>query len=754
MIRKYSKYVLVLIFLLTLLMGYWATQLRFNYQVENLFPDSDEEVAFFREFRKQYENENDFLAIGIRAEESVFQEDFLRRVDSLTRSLRRVLHVKSVNSITERRFLKIGPMGLRRDFPLIHVEEPERYAKDSVFLFSIPVFTHNVISEDARALCIYLQIDKDIGYSEAGDTLLIAVQKIIDPFEFAEVNLSGGFYTHKTITRKLRAEIEIFAVLSIGLITIFLFLSFRFAAGIWIPLALVVLSSLYTIGLMAMMDVEINLMTALIPSIMFVVATSDAIHLMTRYIEELRKGFEKEAALQRAVREVGMATLLTSLTTAFGFLTLWTAGILPFRQFGTYTAIGVILAFVLTLLLMPALLIHMPVPSIARRQERQQFWPRTLHRMLRFVFRRKGFILGAFGLLIIGAIWGITRLTVHNYFADEIATHDEAGREIQFFEQEFGGVRPFAMSLSVRDTSQGVFDVACIRELEKIETYLATEYGLNRRYSLINNIKAAYCSLHNGQKQFYRLPRSDKSLARIIQQIRIYGEFYGLFNLMTPDEQHTRITGTLYDIGSTAVSERNRRFMDFVAAEIDTDLVSVRLTGAAQLIDRSNRLISRNMMQGLLIAILIVSLFMGILFRSFRMIFVSLIPNLVPLIAIAGYMGWAGIGLKMSTAIIFTIAFGIAVDDTIHFISRLRLELANGKSLLYAIKRTYLSTGKAIVITSLILASGFWVLLSSHFQGTYLTGLLVGATLVLAVIADLFLLPLLIWLAFGRSRSS
>lgn len=746
MSHRNSQLVLLGVLLLTGLMGYWVLQLQFNYEFENLFPDEDEEVAYFQTFRNRYQNENDYLAIGIRSRESVFRPAFLHAVDSLARELRRLPHVLSVSSLTDERFLRISPIGLRNDIPLIHLEDPAQYPADSTFLFSLPVFVNNVISRDSRSLCLYLRIGKDIGYTAIGDTLLTQIYGTLDRFGFEEVYFSGGFYANKAFTEKLREEMWRFLLLSLSLIIVFLYLSFRFVAGVWIPVLLVLLSSCFTLGLMAALGVEINLMTVLIPPILFVVATSDAIHLLTKYLEELRKGHDRADAIRIAVREVGLATLLTSLTTAFGFLMLWPAGILPFRQFGLFTAVGVLIAFGLTIVLLPALLTLLPVPVIRGRGHDGQLESRSLHRLFRHVLRYRKAILLSFALVVLLAAGGVSRLSVQNYFADEINPHTPLGEEIQFFETEFGGLRPFALGLTLGDSASSVFEPTVMRELDKIENYLATTYGLNRRYSLVNNLKAAYCSLHNGNPRFYRLPRSERSLARMIAQVKLYGESYGLYDLMTRDERHTRITGTLYDLGSTEVARRNRLFEDFLAREIDANLLQAKLTGAASLIDRSNQLISFNMMQGLLCAILVVSLLMGLLYRSFRMVMISLIPNLIPLILVAGYMGWAGIGLKMSTAIIFTLAFGIAVDDTIHFISRLRIELQKGRSIPYAVKRTFLSTGKAILITSVILASGFFVLVTSDFQGTMLTGLLIGLALLMAVLADLLLLPLLLLL--------
>jgi predicted RND superfamily exporter protein len=211
-----------------------------------------------------------------------------------------------------------------------------------------------------------------------------------------------------------------------------------------------------------------------------------------------------------------------------------------------------------------------------------------------------------------------------------------------------------------------------------------------------------------------------------------------------------RITARLGDIGSEISLERTRALRLFIDQQINDDVVKFTVTGTSNLIDKNNVYLARNMFQGLGIAFLVVAVIAGIMFRSLRMVLITLIPNIIPLLMVAGIMGMFGIALKLSTSIIFTIAFGIAVDDTIHFISKFRIELNKGKSILYALKRTYLSTGKAIIITSIILSGGFLTLILSSFGGTFYTGLLVSLTLIFALLIDLTLLPVLILLFYRK----
>jgi predicted RND superfamily exporter protein len=240
------------------------------------------------------------------------------------------------------------------------------------------------------------------------------------------------------------------------------------------------------------------------------------------------------------------------------------------------------------------------------------------------------------------------------------------------------------------------------------------------------------------------LPENEEEMKPILSLIQKFKKRKEFASLITSDNKEARITGKMHDMGSKKVALRNQALEKFIAENVNLNILSYQLTGSAYLIDKNNAYLARNLVGGLAIAFLIIAILTALFYRSFVMVLIALIPNLIPLILIAGILGYAGIYLKISTGIIFTIAFGIAVDDTIHFLSKLKLELDKGKSLIYAVKRTFLSTGKAIIITSIILCGGFLSLMLSSFEGTFLVGLLISLTLFFAIVADLFLLPILI----------
>ena len=424
-------------------------------------------------------------------------------------------------------------------------------------------------------------------------------------------------------------------------------------------------------------------------------------------------------AIKVSVKEVGLATFLTSLTTAIGFLTLMSSSIIPIREFGVYSAVGVVLAYLLAFSLLPAAMVLSKRPKLREERAGQDFWTKHLHRLYGWIIRqRKQIGLGAVLLAILCA-WGISRIEVNNFLLEDLKKDNPMRMEFDYFEKAYAGVRPFEMAFEVKDSSRSVLDTDVLRQLDKLDTYLREDYGAGFIVSPLSFIKSLNKASHNGKAEYYRLPESDKELSKLASNVQRAKQMEGVRSFLSADLIGCRVAGKMGDWGKLEIDKRNEALARFWEQEIDTELLSYHLTGTAKLIDLNNDHLSKTMIWGLIIAFLIVALIVGLLYRSWKMVIIALIPNMLPLMMIGAVMGFSGIDLKVSTSIIFTIAFGIAVDDTIHFVSRLRLELAKGRSRQYALKRSFIGTGKAIIITSLILVGGFLTLVLSTFKGTF-----------------------------------
>lgn len=742
--HKLAKRTLLIIGLLTLLLGFFITRLRFDYNFENFFPSGDKDLDFFLLYREAFENDNDFLLIGIENEQGIFQQDFLQRIDTVTQQLDSLSLTRQVISITNLKNPIIGPLGVLLP-PALRMNEPQFYLQDSAALYANPSVRGSLLATSAPAVAIIINHKEQIS-KRLADSLMLQVDRILRPHRFDAVHMAGKVQAQSVYVEKMQGEFIIFAAASMILVVIFLALAYRSVWGIAVPILVILLSVIWTLGIMGMSGKMLDVMMVLLPTIIFVVGMSDVVHILTKYIEELRNGLPKKQAILITLKEVGMATFLTSLTTSIGFLTLLTANIRPIREFGLYVAIGVFAAFFLAFTVLPAVMVLMKTPRVVNRTQNRLLWTSSLRRAFQWVLQYRLLILAGSGIVLLLSLLGISRLESNTFLLEDIREGDPLKEDVYFFDRNFGGNKPFEMAIIVKDSSQSVYSAKVLKEVELLEQYLQQTYGVQSITSPVLLVKGTHRALNGGQQEYFNLPAESKVYDRIENYLRRLQRSENAIPLVANNGILGRMTGRMPDWGSKLSEEKNRQLQDFIQTNTDTSLVDFQLTGSSVLIDKNAIYINKNMLEGLGIAFGVIALIIGVLYRSLRMVLIALIPNMLPLLMIAGLMGFFGIYLKASTSIIFTIAFGIAVDDTIHFLSKLKLELNKGRSLAYAVKHTYLFTGKAIIITSIMLAGGFLTLILSTFGGTFYTGLLVSLTLVFAVLADLSLLPILILL--------
>jgi predicted RND superfamily exporter protein len=501
---------------------------------------------------------------------------------------------------------------------------------------------------------------------------------------------------------------------------------------------------LWQVGLITLLGKPLSILTMLLPTILFVVGMSDVVHILERYIECLRQGRSQARSLAIAYYEVGLATFLTSLTTAIGFATLLNSGIPPIREFGAYTAFGVMLAYGLAYTLLPSVLLLVRTPVAADQDETRTSWYAPLHGIFRWMLRNRRAVPWAFMLLTVVSLTQITRLKVDNFLLEDWPEDDPQKQDYYWFEEHFGGVRPFEVEVTLTDSTRTVWELDVLRSIEAVEGHLTQQYGVRAVISPVTIVKTLNKAFNGGSDAFYALPDDPDECRRLVKRAELFSGTQRMATLVGTDKRTARITGRMKDEGGYVHRGRNAELDAFIAGLDKPEGLHFSQTGMAYLIDRNNEKLSSQLIGGLSISFVLIAAIMAWVFRSWRMTVIALIPNIVPLVVVGGIMGLLGIDIKVSTAIIFTIAFGIAVDDTIHMLGKLRIELMKGRSLAYATKRAFLSTGKALVITTIMLLSGFVSLVFSGFASVYYMGLLVSITLAVALVADVLLLPLLV----------
>jgi predicted RND superfamily exporter protein len=753
-LRRISYLTLSALGLLTALALFFVAQLRFNYNFNDFYPAGDPDLDYYQGYSQRYGNDNDYVLLGLEADpgRTVLDPGFIGRVDSLTRLARRLPNVEGITSPTTIANPVVEGFGVfNRPYlhPADYAADLTLRAQDSTLIYRTPGLVGNLFSPDARAVTVVLQTAPNLK-KPPGDSLMAALNTQLRRLNFPEtrVHFAGKLVAQSVFVDRLKWEMVVFMSLSFLLVTGLLWVTFRTWWGVVLPLVVVLGAIFWGLGLMGACGVSIDLMTALLPLMLFVVGMSDTIHIISRYVSELGYGASKKDALRVTIKESGFGSGLSALTTSLGFFTLMTSNIRPIYNFGLFTGISVILAFVLSFTLLPAMLLLLRKPELRVPRQEGHSWDGVLGRLFSGVLKRRRLIVAVFAVIVVGAVASSTRVRINSAMLDDLSKNDPVRQDFAFFEKHFAGVRPFEMELKPA-AGRTVYDLEVLRQTEKLETYLQTTYGLRFLASPATLVKSVRKALNGGGLAEYRLPDSPEELHRITGKLKLFRKKPEFKSLVLPDGSRGRLSGRMTDVGSIRADALSADLHRYIQANLDSTILQTRLTGSANLIDKNNESLTLNMITGMSIDVLMVTLIVLFLFKSVRMTLIVLLPNLIPILIVAGVMGLAGVNMKVSTSIIFTIAFGIAVDDTIHFVSKLRLTLGHEPNLFKAVRHTYLLAGKAVIVTSLILVGGFCTLLFSSFDGTFYVGFLIGLTLLFGVVAELTLLPSLI-LAFYK----
>jgi len=736
-----SYFVIIFILITT---GFFAFQLpnsTLNYNFEEFFPAQDKETNFFFKHRALFESDNDFILIAVERKNGIFDQTFLREVNSYAKDLEKLPNVQFTRDITNEKEIFIYEGGIKGERPYIHLDSTQ-FFQDSLHIYKNKELINTLVNVKGNALTIFLR-HNDFLSKKKSEQLVADVKAVTDRYDFENVRMAGRTVGQLYYIDTMITEMSTYVGMSIVLVIVFLLISFRSLWGLLVPQIVIIGSMIWIVGFMALIGKPINILLIVLPSIMFVVAMSDVIHLISKYLELLRSGLEKTTAIKTAFKEIGMATFLTSLTTSIGFFSLLFVNVIPIQDFGIYTGIGVLMAFVLTYSTLPFLFYVTKVPAVGEKGK-TNFWRPVMRKIFLITLRNRKIIpwIGIAITLIFA--YGATLIVVNNFIMDDVSPKSEVKQDFDYFDDTFGGVRPFELAISLKDSTESIWNVDRLKEMEKVENYLSNEYEVNINTSLVQYLSILHRASHAGNTDYFNVPETKQYLTKYKRMLKMANQGKFIRSVLDSTEHTTRINGGVPDWGNQKATEENEKFYAFIKNEGLDEHLNIHITGTAHLLDRNMSYMSSSLIEGLAFAIIVVSILMAILYKSLRMLVISIIPNIIPLIVIAGVMGYFDINLKITTAIVFTISFGIAIDDTIHFLSNFKLELKKGKSKIYAIKSTYLGTGKAIVLTTAILVGGFSMLLMSNFMGTYYMGLMICITLIVAVLADLFILPLLL----------
>ncbi len=725
---------------------YYSSKLKFDYDFESFFPDNDEALPFFQKHRKTFGYDNEFTLIGIENKKGIFDKKFLEKVNALSKELKKLNLFEEVVSPTNLKKVSFEEFGVLQ-MPLLHYENIELYKQDSIYIYNSLQWKNTFFGGDAKSVCVYLKSKDGISKTKS-DSVANNISACVERYNFENVHYAGRIFAQAVYLKKLQDQFFLFVVISFIFISLLLWFTFKKIGAVLLPMSLIFISLVLTFGIMGVVGKPIDIMAVMIPAMIFVAGMSDVVHFYTKYIDEINRKREKNEIFKLIYKEVAGPTFLTLISTIAGFLSLCYSGVKPIRDFGIYTSVGITIAFILTYTYLPAMLVLFPARKSVKETNGNSKMDDFMQNLFGWVIR-KGKLVSIYTIVILlVCFWGISRLETNQAILEDLPNKEPMKQDLLYFEKYYGGVRPLEIAVKVKGEGKTIWDYKIIKQLDLMERFIARVYSPGFLTSPAGLVKAVNLAYDNT----YLIPSDSADFNRDIKVLQKNRNNKKLKMLVTPDGKSARFSAKMRDAGSKEIEKYNFILAYFISTRTDTSSLTFTNTGTANLIDVNNKNLITNTMQGLLTGVGVLALLTLCLHRSLKMMFVFLIPNLVPLIIMAGLMGLCGIELKSSTAIFFSIAFGIATDDTIHFISRFRLELKAGLSPFRAFRQTYFETGKAVFLTTLILLGGFISLIFSDFESIYLFGLLTAITLFVALLSEIFLLPVLLTFLFKQKK--
>lgn len=744
--------------LITLFMAYKAQEIEMTYDFAKVVPSDDPDMEYFQRFKEIYGEDGNILVIGLQDSAIYTPQNFLR-FKFLSEEIASLHGVTQVLSLPL--MFQLERDVPNRKFKLSNVFDtiPDtQEGLDSLLQVALDqkLFSGQLINEKNGATLLLVVIDEKVLNSENRQRLIDDLVHAGDLFTEAtgmDLHYAGLPFVRSILATKVQEEMKFFLYLSAAVTALILLFFFRTWNAVVFPMLVIGVMVVWVMGTLALFDYKITLLTGLIPPIIVVIGVPNCVYLLNKYHQEYGRHGNKVLALSRVVSKVGIVTLMTNFTTAVGFIVLAFTDIVILKEFGAVAGINIFATFIVSIILIPAVFSYLPPPK-ARHLKHLEFKPLTkaLTGLDLLVHRHKYTIFVITGALVVISIVGASRIHAVSYLVDDIPEESTIMKDLKFFEQNFAGVMPLEF---VVDTGKkkGIMQLSNMRLVDEFQTFLEAQPHISPPLSLATFVKAAKQAYYNGNPAFYSLPNSQERNF-IFRYLAGEEDNIGLLNSFVDSTGQTmRISTKVADIGSVKMDSLLTNVIHpeiekiFGESEID-----VTVTGTTPLFIKGNIFLIENLWTSMILAFVIIAIMIALLFGNWRMIMVSLVPNLIPLIITGGLMGYLNIPLKPSTALIFSIAFGISVDDSIHFLARYRQELfANNFFVPIAVSKALRETGSSMIYTSIVLFAGFVIFSASEFGGTAALGKLTSMTLLCAMSTNLILLPSLL-LAFDDGK--
>ena len=750
-ILRYRIVNLVVIALLTMFMAYEASKVELSYEFAQMLPSKDSTNIYYEKFKDTFGEDGSVMFIGV-SDEKIFDLDEFNDWYDLTYRLKEVQGVQEVVSIAKSYQVSKNDSLRRFDFDLIVKEKPKDQATlDSLrkVILDQSFYEGILFNSSTSATLMMVTLEKSQLNTKNRFEIIRKIKVLADEFgvnHSLKIHYSGLPYIRTKITELLQRELVQFILIALVIATIIILLFFRSLKAGAFTMLIVVINVIWVLGLNGLFNYKITVLTGILPPLIIIIVVENCIFLLNKYHHEFRLHGNKIRALSRTVQRMSSANLMTNATTAAGFATFTVTGNKILVQFGIVAAVSILAAYLLTLFLVPIIFSYLndPKEKHIRHLDKGPVG-KIITRVVRIVQTRRSLIYVLTVIVVLTGIYGATRLKTTGRIVDDISHKNILYKDLTYLEKNFGGAMPFEIAIDTRK-KRGVMRLDNINKINALQDTLLFYPEFSRSLSITDVMKFSRQAFFGGAPEYYSLPSRDELNFMLRYMPKMSGEKKTILNsFIDTNLQVARVSIQMANIGTRDIERIEKELQPKLDQLFPPGEFETHITGTSKVYLDGTRYLVKNLTTSLILAVILIAALMALLFTSSRMIVISLVPNLIPLIMTAGMMGFLNITIKPSTILVFSIALGISVDNAIHFLSRYRLYLIHNdwkikSSVILALRET----GFSMIYSSVVLFFGFGIFSTSSFGGTQALGYLISFTLLMALLSNLFVLPSLL----------
>lgn len=751
LVLRYRYANIAVVILITAFMAYKALDVKMSYEFAKMLPATDSTSIIYEDFKKEFGEDGSVMFIAIEGDKLFELEEFNDWYD-LTYDIKKIGGVEEAISLAKIfRLVKDDSLG-KFDFQPVITDKPvTQHQLDSLkeLIYRLPFYEGLLLNRETDVSMMAITLDKKMLNTKDRVALVYEIREAVEAFSQkhdVEVHYSGLPYI-RTITSKIvEEELQFFIYAALIIASIILLIFFRSFKAVFFTMIIVIISVVWVLGSIALFNYKITILTGILPPLLIVIVVENCVFLLNKYHNEYLSHGNKIKALSRVVQRIGNANFLTNTTTAAGFAAFIVTGNKILVEFGVIASLNILFAYLLTLFLIPIFFSFVPSPKQRHTKHIDKSTVKKIvGRVVYIVLNHRNTVYIITGIVIIIGLFGLTKLKTTGNIVDDIPQKDPLYIDLMFIEDHFKGVMPLEIVIDTKK-ERGVLKLSTLNKIDRLQDTLATYPELSKPLSVVEVIKSAKQAFYGGDPAFYDLPNRNELNFMLDYMPEFKSDKRTIINsFVDTNLQQTRISVQMANIGTKEIARIKEDLRPKIDSVFPPGSYDVTITGTSVVFLKGTNYLVKNLLTSLLLAIIVISILMALLFSSPRMIAISLVPNIIPQIMTAGMMGFFAISIKPSTILIFSIALGISVDNAIHFLSRYRLQLKlNNWRITDSVIAALRETGYSMIYSSVVLFFGFIIFTSSTFGGTEAMGYLISFTLVIALLSNLFVLPSLL----------